>query len=322
MKIAIITFSYWRDFYRAKFLHNNIKSQYTASNGKRVEIVKFWCIEPNDKSVELHSLCERTIVMPFDRGRGLSGLACALSMCQIYDKLLNDFDAVIKLDSDTRLFDIQAFIEAFAHKQDIVGALRFPAEASAGMFNGCCYGFSRNVKPVLCDYRAVVHTIKDNRLQDYLPEDIFFGVLFSKVKDLRVMNFPKENCFMSIAPYVGGDCIVAHFGYCSDKRMISVVEEIDAKRAEFDAEHTKADKTIIDAFQSELNGISARNYPPYDDKYDDNGNQKSIPAGSVLLGYDSQSRAHWSFPSNIKSAEGLFPFPQSEMKKYEQNNIH
>lgn len=325
MDIAVLTFTYWRDAHRAYALHKNIPKTYRATNGVEINITPIWAIESVDK--ELPVLANRlagnsaikTVVLDFDRGHGLSGVECVQTMSRFYVELLSHYDAVLKLDADSIVYDLPFVFEAFARGVDLLGAFRYPNEKNApNGLNGCFYAFGKRFIPQLLDNRLKSNAIK--QVDDYCPEDLFFTFMFRGNAEARVWNLPKQKWSMCCNPYCDADAIGGHFGYISNERIGKQLNAVNMARKQAKMPEISFDKNDFDIFiieQKKLN--DKRKIEPYIDKYDENGKDLqsvAIPAGSVLLGYDAQGMPHWQFPQTLQSAQGLMPYAPADMKRF------
>lgn len=327
MNIAVLTFTYWRDAHRAYALHKNIPATYRAINGVEINITPIWVVESVDK--ELPALANKlagnnlikTIVLDFDRGRGLSGVECVQMMSRLYVDLFSryGYDAVLKIDADSIVYDLPFVLESFARNIDLLGAFRFYNEQKApNGLNGCFYAFSKRFIPQLLDNTLKAVAIK--KIDDYCPEDLFFTFIFRGNAKARILHLDKHKWSMCCKPYLNADALGGHFGYISNERICNQLNAVNNARKQAKMPEISFDKNDFDIFIAEQNKVNNnRKIEPYTNLYDENGNDlkaTAVPAGSVLLGYDSQGKPHWQFPQTIQSLQGLTPYAPEDMKRF------
>lgn len=334
-KIAILTYTYWRDAHRANVLHNNIPTTYKSISGEDVQIDKFWVIEKRDEKLASLKQDEDTkiIIKDFNRGFGLNGLACVIAMSEIYLNLFREYDAVLKLDSDTVLFNWKYVIESFLNGADAVGALRFEEERNKRSFNGCFYGLGKRVAPAIANLDAGAEVIRE--IEAHIPEDIYFSYIIRKcIKNLIVNDLGKSKTYMCCSPNLNSDCNVAHFGYVDNKRIVEDLKTIENNIVASGKSLSGFKAPEMDDFDKFI-GLQKqiapnRNVEPYACKYDRDGKEimqkenpkNSIPAGSVLLGYDKEtSEPIYRVPEKISCQQGLLPLPKNQIDLLQRRPI-
>lgn len=318
-RVAVLTFTCWKDAHRAVALHNNIPTRYLASNGVKLSLERVWAIESKDNALAgIAGIPEcKIVVSDFPRNRGCSGIDAIMAMRALYLQLLSKYDFVLKLDSDSRIFDWGGILEPMAHNQDFIGALRLRNEYHGRRPNGCCYAFGRKVANALRNTEVFSRAVKDT--PEYLPEDVFFGGVFSQIPDLNICDLDKNRTFMCCRPYLKGDCFMGHFGYLSDSTTEARVLSIETERAFYDPNMIKFEGVLGERFMEEQKKIAPeRKIAVGEDLYKDNGEDtRPLPAGSLLLGYLNE-KPIWRTEGRLVASEGLTPYPESFMA---QNRI-
>lgn len=217
-KIAFVTFTCKRDFERAKF--------HAPAFGEREHVVEtFWVVESKDVDAAKRTAPPgvRIVVSDFDRGPSLRGEAAVCGMANVFRQIAADTgcDVLIKLDSDTELFDWRTFAFPVIYSAcDFVYIRRLNIESRL-LANGCCYAMSRRAIERLSSLKPPFAPVFSGH------EDLIFSEFFTcRQRDLTLCQINKMRWSWSESPYIAADCLGAHNGYLSLEEDKRVTQEI------------------------------------------------------------------------------------------------
>lgn len=311
-KVAVLTFTYHNDAHIALCLHSNVPTHFVGSNGVNVEIEKVIVIESKHRKLEQVFDDCKIIVADFPRGSGLSGIPAVYAMSNIYSQLLNEYDFILKLDSDSIIYDWDFVLNSIAHDVETVGIFRERNEYHFRAVNGCFYGFGKFALPVLNDQELMLQCVRELPAEK-IPEDIFFSRLFLNL-DYNYTNVNKRKTFMCSKPYRGADILFGHFGYISYETLAEELKTIDEARGKdsgITLEKLKEVRNNVKNLFPELEFIDNI------DRYDRKGTIISpVPSGSVVAGYDENGNIVWDKPKQVAVRQGLLPYPKWYMEKF------
>lgn len=310
-KVAVLTFTYHNDAHTALCLHANVPKSFVGTNGVKVEIEKVVVIESKHRKLEQVFTDCKVVVADFLRGQGLSGIPAVYAMAKIYTQLLGEYDFILKLDSDSIVYDWDFVLNSVAHDTEAVGVFRERDEYPFRAVNGCFYGFGRFVLPTLNNQQLLLKCVRELPAEK-IPEDIFFSRIFLNL-DYNYTNLNKRKTFMCCKPYREADILFGHFGYVSDETLAEELNTIDKARgvdSGITLEKIKEVRNSVKALFPELEFVDKI------DHHDKNGNPiDPVPSGSVVAGYDENGNIVWERPKQVVARRGLYPYPKWYMDK-------
>lgn len=224
-KIAIVTFTCLRDAGLAAAFQYNVPETY-----KGYKIDRVWSFESKDAEVPIPDGVIRHVDKGLfnKRGYNLKGAQSVAGQAEIYYELAKEYDYVIKMDSDTVVWDWDRLIGGLVDgKNDFVYIKRNLNENGPLRCNGCCYAMSRAIINRMVDIpSAQWDDILINKSANG-AEDLFFSQLLTAQDDYSFMAISKMKVWWCCAPYREADCILAHFGYISLNTSIANVNAIN-----------------------------------------------------------------------------------------------
>ncbi len=217
-KIVCITFTYPADAVRA--------ARNSTLLPKHWKLI--WCIEPKHADMPIPDGVE-ALVADFPRGGTLRDAAAVYAMAKVYVDMQTKYDAdvVIKLDSDTALFQPHAWTKPIMEcSADFVYIRRSFAEGRL-LCNGCCYSMGRRA----------IERLKLRFYPNGIPakfnghEDLVFSSFFNAIEvDLYCSQINKERVYLCVRPYEEADTLAAHMGYISQSEALDTVNRILGKK--------------------------------------------------------------------------------------------
>ena len=218
MKVACLTFTYPRDAIKAY-----IGSQILPKNWDL-----FWVIDKKHEHMPVPNNVTK-VITTFDRGTHLNGKDTIYGFVELLKMMTEKgYDIVLKLDSDTSLFNPLCFINPIIEGgSDFVYVRRYPSEYSVPIANGICYSFSKNcINKYLTnvDFKDLImihHGSEDSIISHYLvclhPWPLISQVNKSLI-DWSVQQSCQENT------------IAGHYGYKDVNYMLNRTNEILTKQ--------------------------------------------------------------------------------------------
>lgn len=274
MRSCVVCFTYPRDYLKACRLLKNWQG--------KVDTI-FFCIEPRHQNFPLPEWAT-PLVANFNRGPSLRGSQAVIGMKGVYEALVEQgYDLIIKIDSDTIIFNHDMFIEPIKLGTDFVFIKRLYANqldvehnstnkdrlnVFTRFCNGCAYSLSKSAIESLnnipvATFDAAIFQFKGN-------EDLFFSYFLTTNPILGVFDVDKTKFFFSELPYRKSDVIGAHFGYSSDKRIKE--ELLSFKPLEYDTAFSKDVEEYIKKLRDYCDSINYILHEHYD-VFDRNGHE-------------------------------------------------
>lgn len=167
----------------------------------------------------------------FNRGGTLRGNDAIRGMRAVFKVVAQrGFDCIVKLDSDTALFEPRAFsapIEfcncdfAYIRRNEEEGSSRLTA-------NGCCYAMSARALARICDNEIFFPNGIPEQFGGH--EDLIFSAFLTAYqRDLCFAQINKNSVYMRINRIPAGTAICAHYGYLREEAEALFTAELAAR---------------------------------------------------------------------------------------------
>lgn len=212
MKIACITFTYPKDAFKA-FIGSHLLP-------KEWDI--FWAVDEKDKDMPVPSNVKK-IITTFDRGHHLNSKEMIYGFIDILQHLSNEYDIILKLDSDTSLYKPECFINPIIDSHsDFVYIRRTPNEYITPISNGICYSFSKRCISYMLnvDYTKLImiHNGSEDSIISHFLSSIHPWPLISQIDKSRID--------WSTNSFIDEKAIAGHYGYINNNEMFDRTNEI------------------------------------------------------------------------------------------------
>ena len=205
MKVCCLSFTYPKDAYKAVIAKALMPPEWQA----------IWCVESKDANMPVPDGVQM-MIEDFPRGAHLNVPESIAGIQRCYLKLAQEYDVIIKMDSDVSLFVPHAFDKPILDSgADFVYVRRTPDECKEGLCNGSIYSMSRKAVNYLrgIDLKPIVQ-YRDGH------EDLTFSHFFRiNTPFLNISQLDKFLVDWCVHRYVGKDCIFGHYGYVSVAEM-------------------------------------------------------------------------------------------------------
>lgn len=185
-----------------------------------------WVVESKDKDLPVPAGV-RLVVRDFPRGGQLRYFEALVGMREVFLEAAEEMgeqDLLVKLDSDTCIFNFKAIVEPFFCAGVDFTYIRRHFNEGRLLANGCCYAVSK--RALLRLRNMPIENFKDKARRFDGHEDLIFSSIWTTENtDLTLCQLDKARCHWNYLNYFGKDCLLAHYGYIKNDETLELLEK-------------------------------------------------------------------------------------------------
>lgn len=186
---------------------------------------RVWCLESRHAEMPVPAGVEK-LVEDFPRGGSLRYAPALDGMAKVFSGFAGTCDCLVKLDSDTVLWQPRAWTAPVEFSAtDFVYIRRTYVEGRL-FANGNAYALSRRALSRMGNFKAKAHAA-NNRFDGH-EDRVFSAFLTTQNVDLTFCQLDKMKCHFRVTPYIAADCLASHYGYITFEEAKSRVAEMCA----------------------------------------------------------------------------------------------